>query len=53
MKIWIIWWKYSDNSAFGIERVYDNLERANADFHLLEKTESAKHYCMESLEITK
>lgn len=33
--VWVLWWKYSDGSGMGVERVYSSESRAKADLALL------------------
>lgn len=51
--IFVLLWNYGDNSSFGIERVYENKSRAEADLQLLESTHSMKTFQLVELPITK
>ena len=33
--IWVLWWKYYDRSAAGVERAYRDEERAKEDRELI------------------
>lgn len=51
MRVWIITWEYSDKSAHGIVRVYDNKIRADDDLMMLKAQESARTFEMESFAV--
>ena len=41
--VWVLWWKYSDNSFQGIIRAYENEIRAKEDFALVEESTDKQH----------
>lgn len=42
--VFVLLWHYGDNSAFGVQRVYENEIRAKADLELLQTVESSKTF---------
>lgn len=51
-KIYILWWRYGDGSAMGVERAYISKERAELDLKLLEEAYCSKNYEIKELEVT-
>lgn len=52
-KLYILAWKYADNSAFGIERVYVLQARAKLDLELLNSADTSKTFFIVEKEITR
>ena len=50
--LYILWWKYGDNSGIGIQRAYTNKERAESDLKLVLKSEDGKEWTLTELEET-
>lgn len=49
IQIWVIKWNYSDNSAFGIVRAYENHIDAQKDFAMLENHSGSKTFEIEEV----
>mgnify|MGYP000176339788 CR=1 FL=1 len=39
MKVWVLWWKYRDNSGAGVERVYQYEDQARDVMSILDEFE--------------
>ena len=51
--IYILWWKYHDDSFCDIARAYTDKERAYSDFKLVVKSEDDKEWKLTELEETR
>lgn len=52
MKVWILYYRYYDNSGFGVLRAYLDHDRAQEDMCLLSISEDGKGYFLEQLPVT-
>jgi hypothetical protein len=50
-EVTVLWWRYSDGSAAGIERVYASHEDANADQQMLADAQASKQFFVERLPV--
>ena len=50
-EVTVLWWRYSDGSAAGIERVYAGHAEANADQQMLSDAGSSKIYYTERMPV--
>jgi hypothetical protein len=48
-KAWVLWFTYSDSSGTGIERVYDNEDRAKDDFALVSEEQGLRKWHLDEV----